>query len=102
MRHVEQITIWEYGDRVLTSRGSGVVVRAPGPIGGMQGVIVDVGGEDWCFDAWAIQPAPGQEISTGPYRCQHVGPALSMPGEQAKSGPCLYCGLAFEEWESQR
>ena len=105
MRHINLI-MWEAGDRVLTPRGPAQVIQAPfhpwPP--GMPSLVVrlDRDGSDWEFSGEDLKPEPGMEESSGPFRCQHVAPALSAPGEPVRCAPCMYCGLAFEEWESQR
>lgn len=97
------VIIWEHGDRVVTPRGPGEVVRPPvNPYASLPQVEVRLDGDGlhWRFDAQCLQPEPGAEANNALHRCQHVAPALSAPGEQVEGGPCLYCGLAFEEWES--
>jgi hypothetical protein len=97
------VIVWEWGDRVVTSGGPGTVVRAamnPFAFKAAVAVALDADGEDWWFDAETLHPAPGQEPSSGPHRCQHVGPTLSMPGEPVQCGPCIYCGTPHEEWET--
>jgi hypothetical protein len=101
MKHLDVI-IWEHGDRVVSSRGPGEVIRPPvnpwastPPVG----VRLDEG-SDWQFFAQELQPEPGAEANNALHRCCHTGPALNGPGEPARCGPCLYCGLAYEEWET--
>jgi hypothetical protein len=101
MKHTN-VTIWEHGDRVVTPRGPGEVIRPPvNPWASTPPVGVRLDdGSDWRFFAQELQPESGAEANNALHCCQHVGPTLSMPGEPVQCGPCIYCGTPHEEWET--